>query len=51
MILVRKILRKFDTKILQICPPHFSDVATLPWTFQKSQIFSGFVMPKIIKTG
>ena len=23
------------TKILQICPPHLSDVATLPWEIQK----------------
>jgi len=32
MILASKILRKFDMKILQICPPHLSDVglATLP---------------------
>jgi len=22
--------------ILQICPPHLSDVATLPWEIQKS---------------
>jgi len=22
-------------KILQICPPHLSDVATLPWEIQK----------------
>ena len=28
--------RKFDMKILQICPPHLSDVATLPWEIQKS---------------
>ena len=28
-------LRKFDIKILQICPPHVSDVATLPWEIQK----------------
>ena len=26
---------KFDTKILQICPPHLLDVATLPWEIQK----------------
>jgi len=30
MILASKIMRKFDMKILQICPPHLSDVATLP---------------------
>ena len=29
-------MRKFDIKILQICPPHLSDVATLPWEIQKS---------------
>jgi len=23
-------------KVLQICPPHLSDVATLPWEIQKS---------------
>jgi len=23
-------------KILHICPPHLSDVATLPWEIQKS---------------
>jgi len=23
-------------EILQICPPHVSDVATLPWEIQKS---------------
>jgi len=23
-------------KILQVCPPHLSDVATLPWEIQKS---------------
>ena len=28
-------LRKFDTNISQICPPHLRDVATLPWEFQK----------------
>ena len=29
-------LREFHIKILQICPPHLSDVATLPWEIQKS---------------
>ena len=29
-------LRKFHIKILQICLPHLSDVATLPWEIQKS---------------
>ena len=29
-------LRKFDRKILQICPPHLSHVATLSWEIQKS---------------
>ena len=28
-------LRKFDMKVLQICPPHPSDVATLPWESEK----------------
>jgi len=28
--------KKFQIKILQICPPHLSDVATLPWEIQKS---------------
>jgi len=27
--------RKFDMKILRVCPPHLSDVATLPWEIQK----------------
>jgi len=27
-------LRKFDINISQICPPHLSDVATLPWEVQ-----------------
>ena len=35
MILARYILRKFDMQILQICAPHLSDVATLPWEIQK----------------
>jgi len=30
------ILRKFDMKISHICPPHLSDVATLPWEIQKN---------------
>jgi len=34
--MVRWILRKFDMKISQTCPPHLSDVATLPWEMQKS---------------
>ena len=29
------ILRKFDMNTLQICPPHMSYVATLPWEIQK----------------
>jgi len=29
-------LDKSDVKILQICPPHLSDVATLPWEIQQS---------------
>ena len=35
-------LRKFAVKILQICPPHMSDVATLPWEVQKV-IFNSIV--------
>ena len=31
-----QMLRKFDTNISQICPPHLRDVATLPWEFPKS---------------
>jgi len=27
-------------KILKICPPHVSDVATLPWGIQKSHFSS-----------
>jgi len=34
--LARYILRKFGMKILQICSPHLSDVASLPWEIQKS---------------
>jgi len=26
--------------ILQICPPHLSHVATLPWEIQKSRFFN-----------
>jgi len=33
--LVFYILRKFDMNTLQICPPHMSYVATLPWEIQK----------------
>ena len=29
-------MRKFDMKTLQICPPHLSDVAILPWEIEKS---------------
>jgi len=32
--MARKILRKFDMKILQDCPPHLSDVAPLPCEVQ-----------------
>jgi len=35
MILASYMLRKFYTKILQICPPDLSDVATLPLEIQK----------------
>jgi len=27
-------------KILQVCPPHLSDVATLPWEIQKKNHFN-----------
>ena len=37
MILVSEILRKFHTKILQICLPHLSDVA------KSGQICKAFV--------
>jgi len=30
-------LEKIWHKILQICPPHLSDVATLLWEIQKSR--------------
>jgi len=29
-------LRKFDMQILQVRPPHLSDIATLLWEIQKS---------------
>jgi len=42
-------LRKFDMKTLQICPPHLSVVATLPWEIQKKSFFNNiFHMPQII---
>jgi len=50
--MVHKILRKFDMKILQICPPHLSDAATLPREIQKSHfstslfIYSRFTLPQ-----
>jgi len=34
------IVRKFDMKILQICPPHLSDVATLPREIQKKSFLA-----------
>ena len=37
------IMRKFHMKILQVCPPHLSDVTTLPWEIQKKVIFSGII--------
>ena len=40
MIVARYILRKFDMQILQICAPHQSDVATLPWEIQKNHFNS-----------
>ena len=42
MILARYILGKFDMKILQTCPVHLSDVATLPWEIQKA-IFNSII--------
>ena len=35
MILVCKILRKFDINSLYTCPPHLYTVAILPWEIQK----------------
>jgi len=32
---MRQILRKFDIKSIEICPPYLSDVATLPWEIHK----------------
>jgi len=29
-------MRKIDMNTLQICPPHLSHVATLPWVIQQS---------------
>jgi len=37
MILGTLNLEKIWHKILQICPPHLSDVATLLWEIQKSR--------------
>ena len=34
---------KFDMNILQICPPHLSHVATLPWEIQKKLFFNIYV--------
>jgi len=31
---------KFDMNTLQICPPHLSYVATLPWEIQKNSFFN-----------
>jgi len=28
--------------LLQVCPPHLSDVATLPWEIQKKVIFQQY---------
>jgi len=30
--------------ILQICPPHLSHVATLPWEIQKSRFFQHYCL-------
>jgi len=44
------ILRKFDMKILQICPPYLSDVATLPWEIQKSfQQYYSYILLRCLK--
>jgi len=42
--------KKFDMNILQVCPPHLSDVADLSWEIQKSYLF-GLFFQKIIKIG
>jgi len=34
--------KKFDMNILQICPPHLSDVATLPWEIKKNVFFQHY---------
>jgi len=33
-------------KILQVCPPHLSDVATLPWEIHKShfQLYYSYIL-------
>jgi len=38
MIWHSKSFTKFYTKIVQICPPHLSDVATVPWEIQQKYI-------------
>ena len=43
IILVRRILRKFDMNVVHFCPPHLSSVATLPWEIQKKVIFSSII--------
>ena len=35
-----QIQRQFDINILQICPAHLSDVATLPREIQKKSFFN-----------
>ena len=36
-------MRKFHLHVLQICPPHLSDVATLPWEIPKRYLQLLFV--------
>jgi len=40
MILVCKILRKFDSNNLYICPPYLYTVTTLPWEIPKKSFFT-----------
>jgi len=46
MIFGMLILRKFDVKILHICPPHLSDVSILLWKIQShfQQYYSYIVL-------
>jgi len=38
-------MRKFHMKILQVCPPHLSDVTTLPWEIQKKSFSAVLFIP------